>query len=152
MGGRMMSQDMPGRSPLYRMFVLYNPFYLLSAMCMLAGTFALNDSLTWSPIPLRNLLTLIFTLNVYEAMLIALAAFLLRRGITRDAMMLLVLEAFFLADVGFLNMEVFTVDARTGLIVNAVLLAGALVKVALVFRGAGVSLTDGKFGFGGVQL
>ena len=89
------------RSPLYRVLVEYNPFYLISAMCMLFGLFALNDSLDWSPLPHGNLLTLIVTLNVYEAILVALAVFLLRRGVLRDAMWLMLLEAFFLADVGF---------------------------------------------------
>src|SRR4051812_29164580 len=97
----------PRRSHLYRVLVEYNPFYLISAMCMLFGLFALNNSLDWSPLPRHKLLTLIVTLNVYEGLLVALAVFLLRRGVLRDAMWLLLLEAFFLADVGFLNMEIF---------------------------------------------
>src|SRR5215211_2255428 len=97
----------PVQSPLIKFLNRYNPFYLLSACCMLFGVFAMNDSLDWSPISMAKLLTMIVTLNLYEAMLIGLAVFLLRRGIRRDAMILLVIEAFFLADVGFLNMEVF---------------------------------------------
>src|SRR5438132_2125711 len=80
--------DPPARISLYRILVEYNPFYLLSAMCMLAGVFALNNSLDYSPLPLPNLITLIVTLNCYEAMLIGLAVFLLRRGIRRDALWL----------------------------------------------------------------
>src|SRR6476469_5495271 len=103
---------------LAKLIVDYNPFYLLSAACMLFGIFALNDSLDWSPIALKKLLTMIVTLNVYEAAVIALAVFLLRRNIRRDALLLLIVEAFFLADVGFLNMEVFATNAKIGLLVN----------------------------------
>lgn len=142
----------PVQSPVVKFLNDYNPFYLLSACCMLFGVFAMNDSLDWSPIPMSQLLTMIVTLNVYEAMLIALATFLLRRGIKRDALILLVIEAFFLADVGFLNMEVFARSPWVGLFVNTFVLAAAVVKVALVFRAAGVSLVDGKFAFVVIQL
>jgi hypothetical protein len=137
----------PVRSTIVRFLAEYNPFYLLSACCMLFGVFAMNDSLDWSPIPLHQLLTMIVTLNVYEAMLIGLAGFLLRRGITRDAVILLIIEAFFLADVGFLNMEVVSRDPHVGLIVNAFALAAAVCKVTLVFRAAGIPLADGRFAF-----
>ena len=135
-----------------KFLVDYNPFYLLSAACMLFGIFALNDSLDWSPLPLRKLLTMIVTLNVYEAALIALAIFLLKRNIRRDAMMLLIVEAFFLADLGFLNMEVFTVNAHVGLLVNACVFAAALVKVALVLRAARIPFPDTRFAFMSIQL
>src|SRR3954469_24792644 len=130
----MTSESIPPRvirSPLYRVLVEYNPFYLISAMCMLFSIFALNNSLTWSPITHHNLLALIVTLNVYEAILVALAVFLLARGVLRDAMWLLLLEAFFLADVGFLNMEIFAVAWRLGLAVNLVVIALTIVKVAI---------------------
>jgi hypothetical protein len=66
--------DLPAqRQSLFRFLADYNPFYLLSAMCMLFGVFALNDSLDWSPLPIGNLLRMIITLNLYEGMLIALA-------------------------------------------------------------------------------
>src|SRR5688572_32889384 len=87
-----MTLDPPRGGPqprLARLIEDYNPFYLLSAACMLFGVFALNDSLNWSPLPLRKLLTLIVTLNIYEVAVIALGCFLMRRGIRRDAMLLL---------------------------------------------------------------
>lgn len=141
----MMSHTRSGRSPLVRLFVDYNPFYVLSAMCMLFGIFAINDSLNWSPIPLKNLVTMIVTLNVYEIALIGLAIFLLRLDVRRDAMLLMLIEAFFLADVGFLNMEVFTVNYAAGLIVNALLMVAAAIKLAFLFRAARIPLLDGKF-------
>lgn len=123
----------------------YNPFYLLSAMCMLAGIFALNDSLDWSPLPSANLLGLIVILNLYEILLILIAVFLARRGVVRDAATLLVLEAFFLADAGFLNAEAFTQDFTLGLIVNCALLALAFVKLVIIFKGLALRLTDTRF-------
>src|SRR3954463_15048583 len=62
---------------LWRFIVEHNPFYLLSAACMLASVLALTNSFSWSPIATRRLITLIVTLNVYEGALIALALFLI---------------------------------------------------------------------------
>jgi hypothetical protein len=95
---------------------------------------------------------MIVTLNVYEAALIGLAIFLLGVNIRRDALLLMLIEAFFLADVGFLNMEIFTVDFAAGLIVNAFLMIAAVVKLAVLFRAAGLSLMDGKFAYVMLEL
>src|ERR1043166_3320074 len=130
-----------------RMLVDYNPFYLLSAACMVFGLLAMNHSLNWSPIGLRRLVTLIVTLNIYEFALLGLAGFLLPRGIRRDGLLLLIIEAFFLADVGFLNMEIFTTSAHAGLFVNVLLLIVAAIKVAIAFRAVGVPLNDARFVF-----
>src|SRR5262245_48674754 len=112
----------PPRPSLTRFFADNNPFYVLSAACMLTGIFLLNNSLTWTPLPKHNLLVLIVTLNIYELMLVALAALLVQRSIIRDAVGVLVIEALFMADGGFLNMEIFTADVRLGLAVNIVLM------------------------------
>ena len=133
------------RSPTFRLLVEYNPFYLISAMFMLGGLFSLNDSLDWSPLPVGNVLILIATLNLYEMLLIGLALFLHRRGIRRDATMLLVIEAFFLVDAGFLNSEIFTQHLEVGLIVNVLLLVLAAVKVACVFRALHLPLRSSPF-------
>src|SRR5687767_14093277 len=133
------------RSAAFRLLVEYNPFYLISAMFMLAGLFSLNDSLDWSPLPVGNVLILIATLNVYEMLLIGLAMYLYQRGVRRDATMLLVIEAFFLVDAGFLNSEIFTQDLEIGLIVNLIVLVLAAVKVACVFRGLHLPLRSGPF-------
>jgi hypothetical protein len=136
-----------GRDRAINLLAQYNPFYFLSACCMLLGIFVLNDSLDWSPLPEDNLLILIGTLNVYELALVILAAVLLRRGLVRDGMFLLFLEAFFLADAGFLNMEIFTSDPWIGLVVNVALLVLAILKVAMVFLAAGIPLRGGLFPF-----
>lgn len=142
----------PVQSPIVKFLNEYNPFYLLSACCMLFGLFAMNGSLDWSEISMGSLLAMIVMLNIYEAMLIGLAIFLLGRGIKRDAMILLAIEAFFLADVGFLNMEVFARSPWAGLIVNTFVLAAAVCKVAMIFRAAGIALVDGKFAFVVIEL
>lgn len=132
------------RPSLAQRFFDYNPFYLLSAMCMLAGLFSLNDSLDWSPLPVQNLLYLMLILNIYEFLLIGIGVFLWRRGAVRDATTLFVLEAFFLVDAGFLNSEIFTHDFELGLLVNLMVLVLAVLKVAAVFRGLGISVLDGR--------
>ena len=58
----------------FRGFPKHNPFYLLSAACMLTGCLMLSNTTTWSPIALRRLLTLLITVNFYELSLLALAA------------------------------------------------------------------------------
>src|SRR5688500_427792 len=150
-----MTLDPPRGGPqpkLARLIEDYNPFYLLSAACMLFGVFALNDSLDWSPIGVRKLLTMIVTLNVYEAAVIALGCFLMHRGIRRDATLLLIVEAFFLADVGFLSMEIFATSATLGIVVNSLVLLAAVVKVAFVFSAARIPLADPRFAFVTIQL
>src|SRR3954469_13515686 len=125
----------PARPAVVRFLFRTNPFYLLSAMCMLGGCLALTNSLSWTSIGLGRLLALVVTLNLYEGLLLALGLYLLaRRGIVRDGLMLLFLEALFLVDAAFLNVEVFAVDFHVGLAVNAVVLLLAVVKLALLFR------------------
>ena len=65
-------KDASPRSAPVRFLFRHNPFYLLSAMCMLAGCLALTNSLSWTSIPLPRLLALIATLNLYEGLLLAL--------------------------------------------------------------------------------
>lgn len=137
--------DAPRRS-IFRAVCDRNPFYLLSAACMLFGCIALTNSSSFSPIKLNRLLMLIATLNFYEVLLIALALFLIvRRGLRRDGTILLFLEAFFLVDVTFLNSEIVQTNLKIGLAINGLLLALAIVKVAVIFRCLGISLAGGVF-------
>jgi hypothetical protein len=140
------------RSAPVRFLFRTNPFYLLSAMCMLGGCLALTNSLSWTSIPLPRLLALVLTLNVYEGLLLALGLYLLRRrGVVRDGLMLLFLEALFLVDAAFLNVEVFAIDAHVGLIVNAIIFVLAVVKLLAVFRVMRLP-RDATFYFALVQL
>lgn len=133
------------RRMVTRFLLDYNPFYLLSALCMLAGLFALNGWLQFSPLPLLNVIQLILILNVYEFMLIFLGLFLARRALWHDAITLLVLEAFFLVDGGFLNSEALSMDLEIGLMINSALLILAIFKLAIIFRGLGLQLADPRF-------
>jgi hypothetical protein len=138
---------------LFRVWSEHNPFYLLSALCMLASCLALTNSLSWIPIARTRLLTLIVTLNVYEAALLGIALFLVtRRRLVYDGKVLLLLQAFFLADFTFLSSELATADLATGLLVNAALLALAALKLGLVVRVLRPNFTRGQFAFVLVEL
>lgn len=138
---------------LVRLLTDHNPFYLLSAACMLASCLALTNSLSWTSIPRAKLLTLIATLNMYEFALLGIALFLItRRGLQRDGRMLLLLQVFFVADFTFLNAEVVTADLRTGVLVNAVLFALAAVKIGVVLAVLRPSFTAVQYGFVLVML
>ena len=129
----------PARPAVVRFLFRTNPFYLLSAVCMLGGCLALTNSLSWTSIGMGRLLALIATLNLYEVLLLVLGLYLLaRRGIVRDGLMLLFLEALFLVDAAFLNGEVFAIDAYVGLIANSIILVLALLKLWLVFYALGM--------------
>lgn len=141
------------RPSLMRWLAEHNPFYLLSAACMLAGCLALTNSLSWVSITPNRLLTLIATLNLYEALVLAIALFLItKRGLRRDGRMLLLLQAFFLADFTFLNAEIAMANMRTGLAVNAVLLALAAIKLGVVLRVLRPNLTATQYCFVLLQL
>jgi hypothetical protein len=63
----------------------HNPFYLLSALCMIAGCYVLNAGLELRTGEVGRILLLIGTLSVYELMLVGLGLFLVRgRGLLRD--------------------------------------------------------------------
>ena len=146
-------RTMHPRPLIVRLLAEHNPFYLLSAACMLASCVAMTNSLSWTSIPRGRLLTLIATLNVYEFALLAIALFLItRRRLRRDGHMLLVLQAVFLADFTFLNAEVVTADLRTGVFVNAVLFALAALKIGLVLRVLKPSFTATQYAFVLAQL
>src|SRR6266699_1904355 len=89
--------------PLLRLIVDRNPFFLLSAVSMFAGV--------------RVILA---ALNLYEALVIGLALFLItRRDQRRDGWILLSIEALFLVDLTLLNSELFTANLRWGTAINA---------------------------------
>lgn len=133
------------RTRAIRKIVDRNPFYLLSAACMLGGCLALTNSLSWLSLPLPRLLTLIATINLYEGLLVALALLLASRGLMRDARILLIVEAFFLLDVTFLNAEVVTASLRIGTFVSAGLFVLAVIKLRLVMRALGTDLSPARF-------
>jgi len=142
----MTTEAIPLRRSLIGSVLDHNPFYLLSALCMLAGCVALTNSLSYIPLRLPRLLLLIATLNLYEIMLVGLAIFLIaRRNLLRDGKMLLSIEAVFLVDAAFLNAEIFAADVKVGLLANAALLLLAAGKLAAVFWALGLPLRGVAF-------
>lgn len=124
------------RARLMTFVVDRNPFYLLSAVCMLIGCILLTNSTSFTPISRTRLLVMLGTLNCYEALLIGLAVWLIAtRDLVRDGAILLGIEAFFLVDMTWLNHEIFTIDVNLGVIVSALLMIAAIVKLAAIFIG-----------------
>ena len=123
------------RDLLLQFLVHKNPFYLLSALSMIAGCFAINSDLSPHAGELGKLLCLLAILNGYEAIVIALGLYLIKkRKIIRDGRTLLLIEAPFLVDLIFLNAEAGSVAFHTGIILNLVALFLALLKAAIVLR------------------
>src|SRR4051794_39522718 len=103
---------------------------------MVVGCLLLANSTSDSPISRARLLILLGTLNVYEALLIGLAVWLIAsRDLVRDGAILLGIEAFFLVDTTFLNHEIFTIDVHLGVLVSGLLMMLATFKLAAVFIG-----------------
>src|SRR5689334_12442151 len=112
------------RATLKTFLIHHNPFYLLSALSMLAGCYALNSALSVRTGEIWKLLRLIAALNAYEAILIALGLYLIRRRhIIRDGRTLLLLESVFLADLTFLNAQAGSVSFSSGLVISLCLIA-----------------------------
>src|SRR5215212_8922104 len=110
------------RRTLHAFLVHHNPFYLLSALCMIAGCYALNSGLDVRSGQVRSILVLVGTLNVYEFMLLGLGVYLIRRrNVVRDGRTLLLLQAVFLVDLTFLNAETAAASLSAGLALNAAL-------------------------------
>jgi hypothetical protein len=143
----------PAPASFFRSVVESNPFYLASACCMLAGCLAVTNSLSWWGIPTSRLLTLFATLNLYEAALIGLAAYLvLVRGLRRDGILLVILEAFFLIDITFLNAEITTQRSWIGPALAIFSFAAAIVKLAVILRILGIRRSAPEFSFVLIQI
>ncbi len=133
----------PAASPgsrLFRILRAQNPFYLLSALCMLAGCWLLAGSVTGAEHAARlaRVWTLSGLLNLYELLLVGLGVFLIRRGFERDGRMLLLLEMAFLADATNLHAEGWALGLGTGLAMSSAALALGATKAFIVVRGLGL--------------
>lgn len=81
-------------------------FYFLSALMMMVGCYTLAHSLDLRVGAVQKLLAVLVVLNLYEALLIGLGAYLIvHRRVVRDGVLLLVLELLFLFDASYLNTE-----------------------------------------------
>jgi hypothetical protein len=143
----------PPRPSLLRLIHDRNPFFLLSAVSMFVGFRIVIAAANTEPGDLKHLLCLILTLNVYEALLIALGLFLIvRRSALRDGWILLTIEALFLVDLTNLNAEFFGASTRLGLIVCGITLILAIVKIFLITHTLNLRLTLGTKLFILIQL
>jgi len=116
-----------------------NPFYLLSALSMLLGCFALSRHLTPAP-GWKPLVGLMGVLQVYEFILLGLALYLNRRGhARRDAATLFLLGLAFLVDVTYLNAELAAAYPWVAPWVALALLVLAAVKLVLLRDALGLT-------------
>jgi hypothetical protein len=117
-----------------------NPFYLLSALSMLLGCFALSRHLTLIPGQWKPLVILMGVLQVYEFLLLGLASYLHRRGSARaDAATLFALGLAFLVDVTYLNAEFAAAHPCVAPWVALALLVLAAVKLLLLRDSLGLT-------------
>ena len=117
-----------------------NPFYLLSALSMLLGCFALSRHLTLVPGQWMPLVILMGVLQVYEFLLLGLALYLNRRGPARaDAASLFLLGLAFLVDVTYLNAELAAAHPWVAPWVALALLVLAAVKLVLLRDALGLT-------------
>jgi hypothetical protein len=115
---------------------------------MMSGCLTLTNSLSYSPLRASQLLALVLTLNAYELLLVGLGLYLIvRRGVRRDGMFLLLIEAAFLVDMAFLNAEVYSIRPALGLLVNLLVFSLAVVKLTAIFRVLHFSTRDGLLPF-----
>jgi hypothetical protein len=136
-----------------KLLVSYNPLYLVSALCMLLGCYLLGGIFILEPGDLSGPVALLVILNIYEGLLIALGMFLiLRIGLLRDGRTLMILEVLFLADFTFLGMESVVADVSIGFLINMVLAALAIVKLAVVLRMLRVRLAPVLLAFASLQF
>ena len=114
-----------------------NPFYALSASAMLLGCWLLSEALELQAGQLQSLLVLMFVLQVYEALLVGLGAFLLpTKRAPRDGHVVLMIGSVFLMDATLLSTECVIGDPAVGSLVAIVTAALAVLKLQWVRRAA----------------
>ncbi|MCZ7646982.1 MAG: hypothetical protein M5U26_17290 [Planctomycetota bacterium] len=118
------------RSALLRFLLKHNVFYILSAAFMLLGCYLISLPILLRPRALGQLLVLVAILQVYELLLVAVAAFIVRRDRTSaESAWLLVIETLFLLDITFTFNACQPVSPFWGLFVAFACLAAACAKV-----------------------
>jgi len=116
---------------MHRWFVQYNPMYLASAACVLAGVYLVSDGLGGAEAR-RGEIWLIPVVQTYEVLLIAGAALLYRvAGLRRPAVILAMVEVVYLCDVTF-QTEVAAYLGSVGLATSAGWAVALPLKLALL--------------------
>jgi hypothetical protein len=125
-----------------KFFQLHNPFYLLSAFCMLVGCYGLIRVARAAAVQSEALLVLMGVLHVYELALVGLAWYLIKsRRAVRDGRMLLLLELVFLVDATYLQGEYSSVNPRQSAVVGLLVLTLVVLKVGAMLSALGRRLS-----------
>jgi hypothetical protein len=127
--------DRRSDDPIKKFFHLHNPFYLVSAACMLLGCYLVAGAVTGdsSASRLIRVLVMLGALNVYELLLVGLSCFLIvKKKQVRDGLVLLLIEVLLLADSTNLLHETYALSFRVGVQVNLAALILALAKASAV--------------------
>ncbi len=112
-----------------------NPFYAASAFAMLLGCWLLSQALQLQAGQLQGLLVLMLVLQLYEALLVGLGAYLVRsKRAPRDGLVVLVIESVFLMDATLLSAECVTTDPSVGTLVAMTAAGLAVLKLHWVRR------------------
>lgn len=130
------------RSWLHRL-ADHNPFYLLSGVCLLLGCFLISSALgTEREWVVGLLLGLLATVWLYELIVLGLGIYLARSlGLRRDAIYLLALASVLLVDGTLIYNELMMLAPRIGAAVGVVAFVLAVVKVGVLARLLGMSLS-----------
>lgn len=125
-----------------KFFQLHNPFFLLSAFCMLVGCYGLIRVARAAAEQSDALLALMGVLNVYELALLGLGWYLIRsRRAVRDGRMLLLLELVFLVDATYLQGEYCSVNPSRSAVVGLFVLMLVVLKVGIMLSALGRRLS-----------
>jgi hypothetical protein len=119
-----------------------NPFYLLSAGCMLAGCYLWTGADSEAPREVLRLLPILGWLTLYELIVIGLAAFLYRSGLANDSRCLLFVEAIFLADATHLTAEAVSWSRAAWPLATLAFAALTAGKLTLIMKGLRVDAKD----------
>ncbi len=147
------SKQKPDDESLYRRIAKNNPFYLISAFCMLAGCYLLTEALDPSPERLDKMLVVLGILNIYEFLLIGLGIYLVYgKGLERDGRLLLFLAVLFLVDGTNLNTQCVAAYPVLGGMLSVVTLLFGVTKVGIIVYFLRLRLTHASKVFVGAQL
>ncbi len=135
-----------------RLVVDHNPCYMLSGLFMLAGCYMISSVTHEHPDPLAELIALLGVFNLYEFLVIALACWVLRLGLVRDAGTLLIMEVLLIADVTMLLNEAWTSRIPLGAAVNGAGLTLAIIKMRIIARYSGLRLPRHAWVLGTINL
>ncbi|MFC1852671.1 hypothetical protein ACFL27_20930, partial [candidate division CSSED10-310 bacterium] len=110
-----------------------NPFYLVSALLMLCGTYMWLEPFSIMGGDLKRLGLHYILLQVYEFCLVLAFMYLLRgKGLVSDGYQLLFIESLFLLDAVTISAEFSSISLKLGLVMNTLTLVLVIIKLTLI--------------------